>query len=158
MLTILKALAIIKNEERTTHAVALSRFAKVCDLHHRASRHLAEWRLFFLRCVSLMTIVTVYFPMWKVIRIRITPFREDVATACAFVVRSRPADSVRLSSDAFILHDSTNPCQQPVILFAAIYKPSHACYNSFTRHVPEGRIFLPGGVPCNTIKIPTFWA
>ena len=67
---------IIKNEERTTHAVA-PQFRKTLDVDltsHESFRHLAEWRLLFLRSYTM--IVTVYLPMWNVIRMVPTSFRR----------------------------------------------------------------------------------
>ena len=65
-----------KDEERTTHAVAPQRW-KTLDVtltNHESIRHLAEWRLLFLRSYTM--IVTVYLPMWNVIRMVPTPFRR----------------------------------------------------------------------------------
>ena len=51
------------------------------------SRHLPEWRLAcFL--LSLTMIVTVYFQMWKVIRILAHPLSEMVANRLRVCVRS----------------------------------------------------------------------
>ena len=47
--------AIIKNEERTTHAVApqFKLFPFVTLSSHENSRHLPEWRLLFLRSYTI---------------------------------------------------------------------------------------------------------
>ena len=77
--------AIIKDEERLNGRS--SRIKNIfCVLKdHKNFRHLPEWRLFFsvrsFFWVSLMTTVTVYFPMWKVIRIRLHLLSESVGAA-----------------------------------------------------------------------------
>ena len=101
---------IIISEERTTHAVAHSRSEQTFVItHHKDSRHLAEWRLFSLRCVSLMTIVTVYLPMWNVIRIRNTSFRrmKQPPARLLFALGRRLAS--RRASDTVILYEDGAP-------------------------------------------------
>ncbi len=61
--------------------------ASSCDSRHKISRHLPDWRLFFL-CVRLTISRTVNCPIWKVILIRITLFSEDRAASFPLVVQS----------------------------------------------------------------------
>ena len=71
------------SEERTTHTVSSSNYRMNMWQSHKVNRHLSGvavdffmgFAFAFLEVFRTM-IVTVYFPMWKVRRIRITPFRE----------------------------------------------------------------------------------
>ncbi len=55
-----------KSEPRTRLLLKINYFLVVILSNHENSRHLAEWRLLFLRAYTM--IVTVYLPMWNVIR------------------------------------------------------------------------------------------
>ena len=64
----------MKSEPRTRLLLRFDCSLYVILSNHENNRHLAEWRLLFLR--SLTMIVTVYLPMWNVIRMVLTSFRR----------------------------------------------------------------------------------
>lgn len=67
------------------------------------SRHWAEWRLFFVRCVSLITIIIVYFPIWNVIRMHPPPF-AGMMEQPPCILQPTPGSSRNI----FILYDNVS--------------------------------------------------
>ena len=79
---ILGPIITVKSKPRTR--LAPQRLAFILWQSHKTCRHLCGVAADFLSCcvfafleVSRTMIVTVYFPIWKVRRIRITSFRRD---------------------------------------------------------------------------------
>jgi hypothetical protein len=87
------------SEEQTTHTVSSSGYRLICGNATKNNRHLSGVAVAFFAFlafafleVSRTIIVTVHFFMWKVKRIRTTPFLWGMEpTACVFVVYSSPS-------------------------------------------------------------------